>query len=92
MEIVWLLGRRVGNFAEMHLTATKWQGGIMSKILRVAEFAAASWLLFGALVGTWAMRDFLAAAPLPFSVSFGVTEAIVAIGSIWHIIRAVRGR
>lgn len=64
----------------------------MSKLSRVAEFAAAFWLLIGAALGTWALRDFFAVAPVPFTASYGITEAILVLGCLWHLRRALRGR
>lgn len=87
-----MLGSKVGNFAEMHLTATKWQGGCMSKLSRVAEFAAASWVLVGAILGGWSLREFLTVAPLPFTATYILTQAIIGFGCVWHMLRALRGR
>ena len=92
IEIMTLLGYRVGNNAEMFLTATKWQGGIMFKLLRVAEFAAASLVLSGAILGTWALRDMFAIFPIVATITYTITEGIIVFGSCWHICRAIRGR
>ena len=64
----------------------------MSKISRIAEFAASAWILFGAIIGTWALKDFFSAAPLAATASYMVTEGIIVLGALWHIRRAVRGR
>ena len=53
----------------------------MSKLTRVFEFAASAWLIFGAVVGTWAVREVIAAMPLVASASYYVTEAIIVFGA-----------
>ena len=83
---------RVGNFAKMRLTATKWQGGYMSKFTRVAEFAAASWVLIGTFIGAFSLRDFFEVLPGSLLASYGVTTSILVVASIWHLRRAIRGR
>ena len=55
-----MLRCRLGNSAEMRLTATKWQGGSMSKHNRVAEFAAGTTTTATTTArkdGYWTTRD-----------------------------------